>query len=231
MSLPVIAIRPEPGCSATVAAGRAQGLAMQGVPLMEIHARRWEPPAEKVDALLLGSANAVRHAGASLAPFRGCSAYAVGEATAAAARDAGLTVVATGTGGLQSLLDQLPGPMRLLRLAGEEHLPLRPPPGISIDTRVAYAAEPLPMPAELAHTLGEGAVVLLHSAAAARHFAGECDRLGVPRTQVTLAALGPRILEAAGEGWQFARAAQDPSEAALLALAADLCHASPRREG
>jgi uroporphyrinogen-III synthase len=231
MSLPVIAIRPEPGCSATVAAGEALGLAMRGVPLTAIRPRGWEPPAGKIDALLLGSANAVRQAGASLAPFRGCPAYAVGEATAAAAREAGLVVARTGQGGLQSLLDGLSTPMRLLRLAGEEHLPLRPPPGISIDTCIVYAAQPLPMPDELAQTLGEGALVLLHSAAAARHLAGECDRLGILRERVGLAALGPRILEAAGPGWQLARAAAEPSEPALLALAADLCHASPRREG
>jgi uroporphyrinogen-III synthase len=85
----------------------------------------------------------------------------------------------------------------------------------------------LPLPAPLAECLGEGALVLLHSAAAARHFAAECDRLGVARGAVGLAALGPRIAAAAGEGWHGVRAAGEPREAALLALAREMCQTRP----
>ena len=70
---------------------------------------------------------------------------------------------------------------------------------------------------------GLGALVLLHSAATARHFAEECDRLGVPRARITLAALGPRIAAAAGAGWGAVHIAPQPDEAALLQLAFDLC--------
>ena len=76
----------------------------------------------------------------------------------------------------------------------------------------------------MADRLGQGALVLLHSAAAARHFAAECDRCGVPRGAVRLAALGPRIAAAAGEGWREVRSAAEPREAALLALARQMCH-------
>ena len=174
MSRPIIVIRPEPGCSATVAAGRAAGLDTRGFPLFAIRPRAWQvPPRDTFDALLLGSANAVRHARDALAGWSGVPAYAVGEVTARAARSAGLSVAATGAGGLQALLDTLSGPLRLLRLAGEDHVPMRSPPGITIDTRIAYTTEPQPMPAELAETLRAGAVVVLHSAGAARHFAAE----------------------------------------------------------
>ncbi len=227
MSRPVVVIRPEPGCSATVAAGHALGLAMRGFPLFEVGPRAWQtPPPESFEALLLGSANAVRYAGAALAGLRDKPVYAVGAATAEAARAGGLAVARTGTGGLQALLDTLPAPQRLLRLAGEEHLPLNAPPGITIDTRVVYAAEPRPMPAALARILGAGAIVLLHSAAAARHVASETDRLNIPRRATRIAALGPRIALAAGRGWGALRAATAPEDGALLALAADLCHAS-----
>jgi uroporphyrinogen-III synthase len=69
--------------------------------------------------------------------------------------------------------------------------------------------------------------VLLHSAVAARHLAAECDRLGIPRAAIALAALGQRIAAAAGEGWRELRAAAAPRDATLLALARDMCHDPP----
>jgi uroporphyrinogen-III synthase len=229
MSLPVVAVRPEPGCSATVERGRKAGIAIAPWPLFELHPLAWDPPSsERIDGVLLGSANAVRQAGPGLAAFRGKPAYAVGRATAAAAEAAGLVPVAVGTSDLQALLDTLRPPLTLLRLAGEERVPLRRPLGIVIDTRVAYRNAALPMPAGLAEVLREGALVLLHSAAAARHLGAECDRLGVSRAVVALAALGPRIAETAGEGWRACRSAEEPRDAALLALARDMCHELPR---
>jgi uroporphyrinogen-III synthase len=109
-------------------------------------------------------------------------------------------------------------------LTGAEHVPVTPPLGIEIDTRIGYESAPLPLPRAAAALLREGALVLLHSAAASRHFAAECDRLGVDRSVVRLAALAPRIADAAGEHWREVRSASDPSERALLALARDMCH-------
>ena len=225
MTPPVIAIRPEPGCSATVEAGRAAGLAIEAHPLFEVRSLAWDPPApDRIDALLLGSANAVRNGGHALEAFRAKPVHAVGEVTAAAAEAAGFTVAAVGQGELQSLLDALDGPLRLLRLAGVEHVPLTPPSGIEVDMRIAYESVPQPLPQPLADKLANGALVLLHSAAAARHLGAECDRCGVPRGMVGLAALGPRIAAAAGEGWRERRSAPEPGEAALLALARQMCH-------
>lgn len=225
MSRIVLAIRPEPGCSATVEAGRALGLIIEGCPLFEVRPLTWEPPPlDAIDALLLGSANAVRHGGPALAAMRGKPVYAVGDSTAAAAVAAGFTIAAAGRGELQNLVDTMAGPLRLLRLAGAEHVPLAPPHGVEIDVRIAYESVPLPLPQALADRLRGGALVLLHSAAAARHFAGECDRLELPRSAVSLAALGPRIATAAGEGWREVRSAPEPRQAALLALALQMCH-------
>lgn len=229
MSVPVIAIRPEPGCSATVSRGRTAGLAIEPWPLFELRPLAWDPPPpERIDGLLLGSANAVRQAGPGLDAFRGKPAYAVGKATAATAEAAGLRPAAVGTSDLQALLDTLRPPLTLLRLAGEEHVPLRRPLGIVIDTRVAYRNVALAMPEDMAESLRRGALVLLHSAAAARHLGAECDRLGIPRGAVAVAALGPRIAGAAGGGWRDCRSAGEPRDAALLALARDMCHELPR---
>jgi uroporphyrinogen-III synthase len=222
----IVAIRPEPGLSQTLRNGALAGLEIAGVPLFEVRPVEWNAPdPATLDALLLGSANAVMLAGGGLGAFTHLPVHAVGERTAEAARKAGFSVATSGSGGLQQVLEGLAGQhLRLLRLAGAEHVPLSPPPGIEIVDRIVYEAAPLAMPDGLASLLNEGAVVLLHSAAAARHFAKECDRLGLSRCRIALAALGPRIAEAAGEGWAASQFCKQPQDVALLALARDMCH-------
>ena len=224
--LPIFAIRPEPGLAATIAAGHQAGLGIEGAALFAIRPVAWSPPEPAgVDGLLLGSANALRHGGRALAVFQGKPAYVVGAATADAARQAGLAIARTGSGGLQQVLDGLEGhKLVLLRLAGAEHVPLRPPQGVTVVERIVYEAIAMPMPPDLAGQLRKGGVVLLHSAGAARHFASECSRLDLPRSTIRLAALGPRIAQAAGGGWAAVAAAADPRESVLLALARDMCH-------
>lgn len=200
------------------------GLSVTGHALSEIRAAAWEcPDPAGIDALLIGSANAILHGGPQLDRLACKPVYAVGEATAAAARAAGLAVAMTGSGGLQAVLDAIAAPCRLLRIAGEERVALFPPPGVIIAEVIAYRSAMLPLdPVAGALASGE-ALVLLHSAATARHFAQECDRLGLGRAGITLAALGPRIVAAAGEGWGAVHTAPRPDETALLQLAFDLC--------
>ena len=225
---PLIVIRPQPGCNATVAAARALGLAAHGFPLFAVRPLAWTAPGPaSFDALLIGSVNALRHGGAALAGFAGKPAYVVGEATAAEARAAGLEIAATGEGGVQALLGELvPGHRRLLRLAGRERVALLPPPGIVIDERVVYASEALPMAAALVAMLSESAVVLLHSAEAARHLAAQCERNGIARDAIGIAALAPRIAGAAGHGWAWLATAPAPRDHALLALAQQMCQSA-----
>ncbi|MGZ3264269.1 MAG: uroporphyrinogen-III synthase [Croceibacterium sp.] len=221
----ILAIRPEPGCQATVIAGQAAALAINSCPLFEIRLLEWTLPPGHFDGLLLGSANALRHGGPLVDNLVDIPVYAVGEATAEAARQRGFAVVRTAHGGLQNLLNDMAGEhLRLLRLASRERVPLTPPLGIAIETAVAYDSIGLPLPARVAARLKNGALVLLHSAAAARHFAAECDRLAVHRGKIRIAALGPRIAQAAGTGWAKVRSAAEPNEAALLALAREMCH-------
>ena len=225
MTTLVLTIRPEPGCSATVRVGRLAGIPIEGCPLFEILPLAWKPPdPRRIDALLLGSANAVRHGGPGLDLFRDKPVHAVGSATAREAEKAGFTVADAGRGGMQRILDAVRPPATLLRLAGRERMTLSPPLGVVMETRAVYESVPLPLPNEWVTALAAGGLVLLHSAAAARHFAAECDRCGVPRGEIALAALGPRIAAAAGDGWRVVRAAVEPREAALLALVRDLCH-------
>lgn len=224
----LLALRPEPGLAATQEKARALGLPITGQPLSAIRPLGWDcPDPASIDALLLGSANAILHGGPQLARLAAKPVFAVGEATAAAARAAGFTVTMTGSGGLQGVLDDVPsfGPTHchLLRIAGEEHVPLTPPPGVTFAEVIAYRSEALPLDAAAPLLASGEALVLLHSAATASHFAAECDRLGLPRARITLAALGPRIAASAGGEWAAIHTAARPDEPTLLQLAFDLC--------
>ncbi|WP_228243378.1 uroporphyrinogen-III synthase [Porphyrobacter sp. GA68] len=224
MTLPLISIRPEPGDSETLARGRAMGLLVERWPLAEVRSRPWQAPAANMfTGLLLGSANAVRHAGAQLTRYADLPVHAVGERTAQAARAAGLQVASTGDSTLQALVDALP-PKRqnLLRLAGEVHRPLTLRQDTCVVTRVVYTVEHLPISEQLAERLVAGAAVLLHSGEAGRHFAAECDRLRLPRTAIALAAIAPRVAECAGDGWRLVSIADAPDDGALLQAAAGL---------
>lgn len=222
---PLVAIRPEPGCTATVTAARALGLEAHGHPLFAVRPRSWQAPlAEKFDALVLGSANALRMAGPGLSALLSLPAWCVGESTAAAARQAGLTVAGVGEGGLQQLVGAIgPGRHRLLRLAGEERVPVTLPRGVTMEERVVYASEAAPMPPELTELLRKPAIVAVHSAEAARHLTAQCVAHGIRRAPLRLATLGPRIAAACGDGWGEVAVAALPADTALLALARQMC--------
>jgi len=219
----LLALRPEPGLTATLGKARALGLATTGHPLSAIRPLAWDcPDPDSFDGLLIGSANAILHGGEGLARLTAKPVFAVGEATASAARAAGFTVAMTGSGGLQGVLDAIPAPCHLLRIAGEEHIPLTPPAGVTFAEVIAYRSEALPLDPAAPLLASGTALVLLHSAATAAHFAAECDRLRLDRARITLAALGPRIAAAAGEGWAAIHTSPTPDESALLHLAMQL---------
>ena len=227
--LAVIAIRPEPGLSATLADGRALWLAIHGFALFEGEPVDWVPPdATAYTALLAGSAALFRLGGPGLVALRALPVHAVGETTAEAARAAGFAVAGIGEGGLDVLVGQL-APGQYLRLAGQAHMPLQPAPGVAIDTRVVYRMAARPFPPALTHLLSAPALVLLHSGEAARHFAAQCDEHGIDRARIALACLAPRIAKAAGAGWSVVTTALQRSDSALLALAGQMCQTEPGR--
>jgi uroporphyrinogen-III synthase len=72
---------------------------------------------------------------------------------------------------------------------------------------------PLPNPALL-----QEAVALVHSPAAGRRLAAI-----TARERIRIAAISPAAAAACGPGWARCEAASQPSDAALLGLAAKLC--------
>lgn len=221
--LPLIVIRPEPGCTATTDAARALGLDVHAFPLFEVTDLPWHVPDPLLyDGLLAGSANVFHHGGPGLASLAGLPVHAVGETTAQAARRAGFDVAHVGSGGLQPLVAALP-PSRMLRLCGVERVMLACPDGVVVDDRIVYAARAKPLPDALVALLQRPAVVALHSGEAARHFKSESDRLNLPRHAFDLACMAPRIAESAGSGWHRIEIADETTDAALLELACQMC--------
>jgi uroporphyrinogen-III synthase len=215
----LLVLRPEPGASTTVERARQLGLDVFAVPLFEIEPLSWKLPDEAdFDALLLTSANAARMAGEKRESLRRLPAYAVGEATAEAARDAGLDVAAVGACGVDHLLSSIPADQRLLHLCGEDR---REPAahGRRIAPVPVYRAKPVERPNLSGAT---GAVALVHSPRAGRRFAELMDE----RDSIAIAAISAAAADAVGQGWETVEAAPQPNDDALLALAARLCNTS-----
>jgi uroporphyrinogen-III synthase len=213
----VVILRPEPGASATAERARRLGLQPVVAPLFDLGPVPWEAPdPRRHDAILFTSANAPRLAGPALAALHAIPAYAVGKATAAAARAAGFAAVTTGPADGDALLAlaAAAGVRTVLHLCGREHRPLRHP-DVEVERRIVYAADereaPLDLPAR--------AVVLVHSPRAAAALA----RKVADRGQVRLALISPAAADAAGEGWGAAAVAAEPRDEAVLEVARRLC--------
>jgi uroporphyrinogen-III synthase len=215
----VLVLRPEPGASATVEKAQEYGLDASASPLFAIEPVEWQAPdPARFDALLLTSANAVRCGGEELKQLRGLPVCAVGQATAEAAREAGFDITAVGGGGIDRLLGSIEGDLRLLHLCAVDHKEVDgAPQGIS--TVVVYRAIAITAP-DLTDTAG--AIALIHSPRSGRRFAELVD----DRATITIAAISPAAADAVGNGWKRVETAEEPSDAALLALAARLCDTS-----
>lgn len=213
----VLVLRPEPGASATVEKARRLGLDAVATPLFEIEPVEWQAPEPgSFDGLLLTSANAVRCGGSRLQALRGLKVYAVGETTAAAARDRGFEIAGAGDAGVERLLGSVEPALRLLHLCGEERTDTGAAPQ-HVTQLPVYRAKPI----ETAHVSpAPGTVALVHSPRAARRLA----ELVGDRSTITIAAISRAAADAGGGGWARVEAAEQPTDDALLALAARLCN-------
>jgi len=219
----LLVLRPEPGAAATFARALAAGFQPIAAPIFTLAPIPWEAPeAAAYDALMLTSANAVRHAGPALDLYRALPVYAVGEATAVAAIDAGFTDVRAGAGDAAALVALMAqdGIARPLHLAGRQHRDLAGA-SMPIARRIVYAAEPVTaLPAAARAAIHDGAVALVHSPRAGEVFAHLLGQGGIAPSTVAIAA----ISEAASAGtWRKVAIADAPNDSALLAAAARLC--------
>ena len=95
----LLIIRPQPGNDASAKRAREAGFEAVQFPFFEVQPRLWSAPDPSgYDALLITSANAIRHAGAQLDVLRHLPVHAVGVRSGEKARQAGLGVQSEGTG-------------------------------------------------------------------------------------------------------------------------------------
>lgn len=212
MTRPIAVLRPEPGNRVTAAAIEAAGRTAIRLPLFAAAPVAWDvPDPGDFDALILTSANAVRHGGAGLQSLIGLPVHAVGRVTGEAARRFGFHVVTNGDSGAAGLLERVEAAdvRRALHLAGRQRTIAAG--GIVAEVLTVYASEPLPIALEDAARLG-GSVALVQSARAARRLGEIADDRGT----IALVAVSEAVAEAAGSGWERIVVTHEPSTEAMI---------------
>lgn len=225
----VLVTRPEPQATATAALLEARGHVVHKAPVARIERLPVALPAvDDVDAVLLTSANGAK----ALAACRALPVYAVGDATARAARAEGATTVSTAHGDWRSLARLLgsdigpPKGARLLHLAGAEVRGdlegAAEAMGFAYQRRVVYAARPVPFLAgdtvELLERQALDAVVFF-SPAHATIWRRQIERAAMEPLLFPLVAMA--LSEAVAEPlhglpWRAVRVAAAPEVASLL---------------
>ncbi len=221
--LPLIVTRAEPGAAATVRRAAAMGLDARAMPLFAAQPLPWSVPrADDFDALLLTSARAVRLAGAGLAQLAKLPVYCVGQATAEAARGAGLAVAMVGDQNAQRVLDAMASRQvaDILWLCGYDRSAFDAP-GTALTALPCYRVDPVGPPAPWAATIAAPAVLLAHSVRGAARIS---ELVGAMRDHLSLVAISAAVAAAAGEGWAARVVSGRPDDAAMLAEAHALCH-------
>lgn len=245
----VLVTRPEPDASRLAARLAASGIKAMVEPMMVVTAVDQRPPAlepdlepglepsleldlEGVQALAFTSANGVR-AFALLSMERALPVFAVGAATAEAAREAGFEVVHVAAGDVEHLAALIAGMAEpeggsIFHAAGKvvagDLVGLLAARGFHVVRKVLYGAEPAAaLSADLQRALRDGTLdaVTLYSPRTARIFAGLVSKAGLEAEVARLAcyALSKNVASAAGAlSWASMNIAAEPSEEALLAL-------------
>lgn len=208
----VLILRPEPGSTATARAVTALGHQVITVPLFEIIPLAWDAPAaDRFDAVVMTSANAARYGGPELARYARLPLYAVGAATAAAARAAGFDDVTVGPGDATDLADLIARQsLRTLHMTGVNHRRLELPRVTAVPVYAARSTGVVLPPAEVA---------LVHSARAGHRLA----ELAVNREALSIVAISAAAGAACGGGWRSIVIAAEPREHAVLASLVGLC--------
>jgi len=224
----LLVTRPDDDAARLAADLEARGFSVDTAPMLSIRplpAR--DLSLHGVVALLVTSANGLR-AFAAATPERGLAVYAVGEASARAARAAGFRDVQAAGGDVQSLAALVqaqakPAAGRLLHVAGEslagDLKGLLEAAGFAVTRATLYAADPAAaFPAPVARHLSDSAYggVLFFSPRTAATFATLA--IGHALQQTAAFCLSAAVAQAVVSlPWRRILVAAEPSEAALLA--------------
>ncbi len=243
----VLVTRPEPGLSETMEAVADLGFEPVASPLLHIAARRaLLPGARTLAALLLTSGQAVAplaDAARRDPALRALPLFAVGDSTAARARDAGFARTLSARGDARDLAGLAQEAMPAAFLGSEAHALLLATGagqgnalagllrarGARVQRRVVYEALPvrrLPEAALKALGAGKIAACLFFSAETARNFGHVCPVALHPALNAIHAlAISPAVGAAlTGLPWRSVRIARHPDAEAMLALLAPGTH-------
>jgi uroporphyrinogen-III synthase len=227
----VLITRPEPGASATALRVKTLGYTPVLAPMLRI-VPRMLGAAAGIQAIVITSANAVS---ALTTQHRATPIYAVGDATASAARDAGFAAVHSAGRDADALArlirDRMApkdGPVLLASGARQGHdlaQSLRHG-GFRVRRRVAYEAVPLTrLPAAATQALARGHVcaVLVFSAETAQAFCAafaNCQELSAAMIKTVDALVISNAVEHAlfHLPWRRIRVASHPNQDELVAL-------------
>jgi uroporphyrinogen-III synthase len=231
MTLRVAVLRPEPGAHRTADHLRDMGLDPVVAPLFTIEPVISTPSSNTPpDALMITSANAVRHGAANIRQYPNLPIYAVGPATARALRevtDQPIHLAPEGNGQSLIALAQTHHIHHLLHLCGAEVRPLDPM-GLSIDRQIVYRATSSSAPA---HQLSDALItawpdlnlILLHSPRAGALLDQLAMDKGLKRGHITIIAISAATAAAAGTGWNAMKISQQPDDHGMLAVVRQLC--------
>lgn len=200
---------------------RSRGFATLASPLLAIVPLPAPEPWTEAQALLLTSARSAALARAAWGAWAlRLPAFAVGPATARAARRAGFTLAGVGrSDATQALgLAAQAGVRRLLHAGSVDRAPVQGPPELQLVHRALYEARPRPLSARARRALAEGrvAAVVLMSPRTARLFRAEVERAGLDLVRLRLVAISEATAAAAGAGWRDVAVAARPDAAAVL---------------
>jgi len=223
MSRPLVLLRPQPGNDRSAGRARAMGIEVIQLPLFEIVpvARDAAPPGP-FDALLVTSANGARFGADLLARFAHLPLFAVGEASARAARDHDGRDVRTGGGDAASTVPLIVagGFRHVLHVCGADVRPFDAA-GLSITRLPVYSSEPRDMrPLTRALATLPSSLIAVHSPRAGRRL----NALLPPshRNHMIL-AISQAAARDCGDGWRRIHVSPAPDDTALLDMAGRLC--------
>lgn len=239
----VLVTRPEPEAGDTVSRLAAMGREAIAAPMLRIEkVPATLPGPGEVQAVVLGSINAVRHLPLR---FRRVPVLAVGDATAEAARARGFAKVTSAGGDARDLAALatrvcdpagLPLLLATARGAGGPLAADLRGRGFRVHRRVTYRAVALPRLGEAADALRDGRVgeALFFSSSAARVFARVARAMRLTHTLggITALAISPAVAATLGRsGFRAVLTASRPDQESMLALFGRKAGAAGTRKG
>jgi uroporphyrinogen-III synthase len=217
----VLILRPEPGNTATAEKVRALGFDAICLPLFEVRPVAWAcPDPHAFDGVLITSANTLRHAGSQIEKLTHLRAYAVGPATAEAAKAVGFSRIETGPSNVAALLKLIAasdGKHHFLHLGRGEHIPSRYEQ-ITLSPLKIYEMTPVDVNLAGLHSAPLPVIALLHSPQAGARFSSLIGAAPELRSRITLLAISEAAATIAGNGWRRVAIAPEPRDEAMLSL-------------